>query len=200
MDYGFTPDAGEVIKKVIHRHIFDILPTFILAGALIFVAGGLAYIYGRYPTLTPFPPILIVPLIGILLIIAMVVLLVGYTVYTHNILVFTNVHLIQVEQIGLFQRRVSQLNFEKIEDVTGRKEGILQTIFDYGNVEVQSASEQEKFIFKNAPHPAELADEALERHEEYIKTLRAAYPNGSPMAPGMTTTPPVIPPTSPLQP
>jgi hypothetical protein len=50
--------------------------------------------------------------------------------------------------------------------VTGVKQGILETIFNYGDVEIQSAGEQEKFIFHNAHDPQDIADDVLEIHEK----------------------------------
>lgn len=173
MDYGFELDPGESVVRVVHRHIFDLIPTLLLAGLLATVAAGLSYIMGRSPELAPFPPFVMSALIATMLIISVVMVLVGVHVYRNNFMVFTNIHLVQVEQLALFQKRVSQLNFEKVEDVTGRKTGIFQSIFNYGNVEVQSASEKEKFIFKNSPDPQDVADEAMKLHEECLRRIRS---------------------------
>ena len=168
MDYGFSLDPGETITRVVHRHILDVIPTLLLSLLLALGAAGLAYFMGRYQQSIPFPPLLTAALISIMLVISVIIFVVSLYVYRRNVLVFTNIHLIQVEQLALFQRRVSQLSFLRVEDVTGRREGLLQTIFNYGDVQVQSAGEQEKFIFKNAPNPELLADQALQIHEQYM--------------------------------
>jgi uncharacterized membrane protein YdbT with pleckstrin-like domain len=113
-------------------------------------------------------------MIGITSVLAALVLIISWFVYRHNVLIFTNVHLIYVEQIGIFGRRVSQLNFRNVEDVTGNKAGILHTIFNYGDVTVQSAGEQEKFIFTNCPNPELVADDALQQHEICLRRDRAS--------------------------
>ncbi|HVQ43992.1 MAG TPA: PH domain-containing protein [Candidatus Saccharimonadia bacterium] len=173
MDYGFTLDAGEEVIRVIRRSIFDILPTILVSVVLALAAAALAYLLGRYPAATPFPPQLMLLLVLIMAIIAVIIFLIAVDVYRHNLLIFTNVHIVQVEQLALFQRRVSQLNLRRIEDVTGMHQGFLQSIFDFGEVQIQSAGEQEKFIFKNAPHPQQLADEALEKHEQSMRAVHA---------------------------
>lgn len=177
MQYGFKLDPGEVITRVIHRHILDVLPTLLLALLLALGSTVLAYIMGRYPESTPFPPVLMTALISIMFVIAMIIFIVAIYVYSRNVLVFTNIHLVQVEQLALFQRRVSQLNFKRVEDVTGRKQGILQTLFNYGEFQVQSAGEQEKFIFKNAPDPEVLADDALQIHEACLRDAGESEPH-----------------------
>src|SRR4051812_5168545 len=113
MDYGFELDPGETIIRVVRRHIFDLIPTLLLAGLLAAVAAFLAYILGAQPQSVPFPPLVMTALIATMLVIAAVIVLVGVHVYRANVLVFTNFHLVQVEQLALFQKRVSQLNFEK---------------------------------------------------------------------------------------
>src|SRR3954469_21326035 len=102
MDYGFELDPGETIVRVVHRHIFDVIPTLALAALLAVVAAALAYIMGRYPQQAPFPPLVMAALIGTMLVLSAVIVLVGIHVYRGNILIFTNFHLVQVEQLALF--------------------------------------------------------------------------------------------------
>jgi hypothetical protein len=169
MDYGFKLDPGEKILRVIHRHIFDLLPSLVMALVLSMAAAGLAYIAARYPETVPFPAAATLLLVTLLTIIAGVILFVGVYMYLHNLLIFTNTHLVKVEQISLFQRQVSQLSFLRVEDVTGRKIGLLQTLFDYGEIEIQTAGAENKFVFKNVPSPEVLADQALEIHEVCLR-------------------------------
>ncbi len=176
MDYGFQLDPGETITRVVHRHIFDLVPTLAVAAVLALAAGGLAYMTGRFPETVPFPPFLSMLLIVIMIGLAALIVIIGVYVYRRNVLVFTNIHYVQVEQLALFQRRVSQLSFLRVEDVTGRRVGVIQSIFNFGDVQVQSAGEQEKFIFKNAPNPELLADEALQIHEKCLLEHPAAAP------------------------
>lgn len=168
-DYGLHLDPDEKIINTFHRSVFDVLPTLLLAVLLWLAAVGLAFLLGRFPDNTPFPPQLMVILIVTMMIIAAVIFLVALNVYRGNVLIFTNEHLFQVERLALFQRRVSQLSFKRVEDVTGRRVGFLQSTFNYGDVQVQSAGEQEKFIFKNISNPEYVADLALQIHEECLR-------------------------------
>jgi hypothetical protein len=169
MQYGFNPDPGETIQKIVHRHPFALFPTLAFTALLVATAAGLSYLVARFPDVTPFPPIVMMSLVFVLLAVAALIFLVGYFIFRNNILIFTNVHLVQVEMMTIFHRRVSQLSFMRVEDVTGRRSGFAQTIFNFGDVQVQSAGEQEKFIFHYAPNPEGLADEALEIHEQCVR-------------------------------
>jgi uncharacterized membrane protein YdbT with pleckstrin-like domain len=169
MEYGFKLDPGETITKVVHRHFLAFVPTLALGLLLFLAATGMAYLEGRFPGVTPFPPIFMLTIIVVLYVMSASIIFVGWYVFRRNLLIFTNAHLVIIDQLSLFNRRVSQLSFLRVEDVTGRRAGLIHTLFNYGDVQVQSAGEQEKFIFRNAPHPEALADEALEIHETCMR-------------------------------
>ena len=67
--------------------------------------------------------------------------------------IVTNDKILNVEQQGLFSRTVSELELAKIQDVTSAVNGVIPTIFNFGNVYVQTAGEKEYFIFEQVPHP-----------------------------------------------
>jgi len=73
--------------------------------------------------------------------------------YYFDIWIMTNQRVINIEQEGLFRRRISELNYAKIQDVTAQVEGFLQTIINYGDVQVQTAGTEEKFIFRTVTDP-----------------------------------------------
>lgn len=77
--------------------------------------------------------------------------------YHLDLWVITDQRIINIEQNGLFNRVMSELNLSKIQDVTSEIKGQMQTIFDYGHVYIQTAAEQERFVFESVPHPEALA-------------------------------------------
>lgn len=71
--------------------------------------------------------------------------------------VLTDQRIVNVEQQGMFDRVISELSVTKVQDVTSEVHGHMQTFLDYGNVYVQTAGEQQRFVFLNVPHPEEVA-------------------------------------------
>lgn len=170
MKTGFTLDSGEQVVRKVNRHWIDLLPVAVSTTLLIVILLVMGYAFGRYRDTVSYIPASLVVLVGfVLLALATAIFVVGVWVYKQNYLLLTNMHLIQVQQIGLFNRQISQLSLARVQDVSGRRVGLLATMLDFGNVEVQSASEQEKFIFRNAPAPQELADQCLQAHENYVR-------------------------------
>jgi uncharacterized membrane protein YdbT with pleckstrin-like domain len=70
-----------------------------------------------------------------------------------NGLVLTNRHIIDVSQRAFFARSVSTLALENIEDVNIDKNGFLATIFDYGDLRIQTAGELPNFELKMVADP-----------------------------------------------
>lgn len=76
--------------------------------------------------------------------------------------IVTNDKILNVEQNGLFSRTVSELDLAKVQDVTSEVKGIVPTIFNYGNLYIQTAGEVERFIFEQVPHPDDIRKQILD--------------------------------------
>ena len=70
-----------------------------------------------------------------------------------DVLIITNLHVIDIEQVGLWHREVSTLQLPKIQDISSRTQGIIQSILHYGELEIQSAGSFTNFIVKNIQKP-----------------------------------------------
>ena len=79
-----------------------------------------------------------------------------FTDYYLDTWIITNERIISIEQNGLFNRTASELDLSSVQDTTAEIRGILQTIFTYGNVFVQTAGEKSRFHFKNIDNPEEV--------------------------------------------
>ncbi|MCK5466479.1 PH domain-containing protein [Candidatus Parcubacteria bacterium] len=73
--------------------------------------------------------------------------------YYLDIWIITNERIIDVEQIGFFNRVVSELDLKRIQDITSSVHGMLPTMFGFGNIHIQTAAEEGKFDLKSVPHP-----------------------------------------------
>ena len=89
-----------------------------------------------------------------------------WVIYYLNIQIITNLRVVDIDQIGLFSHTVSELHIDKIEDVTSETNGILGTMFGYGNVFVQTAGTKERFVFENVPNPGQIEKIILDLYEK----------------------------------
>ena len=79
---------------------------------------------------------------------------VQWTNYYLNVWYVTEKRIIDVEQKGLFNRTVSNLRFDKIQDITVEIKGVISTMLHIGDIKVQTASEDSgDFFVHNAANP-----------------------------------------------
>ena len=77
--------------------------------------------------------------------------------YRLDVWILTDQRIVNIEQQGLFDRVIAELNIYKVQDVTSEVHGHAQTFLDYGNVFIQTAGATQRFVFQNIPHPEEVA-------------------------------------------
>lgn len=97
-----------------------------------------------------------------------------FTDYYLDTWIITNERIINIEQEGLFNRTASELDLAAVQDTTAEIRGILQTIFTYGQVFVQTAGEKGRFHFKNIDNPEqvkELITRLVEEDKRRIASL-----------------------------
>lgn len=91
--------------------------------------------------------------------------------------IVTNDRLLDMEQKSLFNRIISELDLFQIQDATSEVKGIFGSIFNYGNLILQTAGTVERFVFRSVANPSKLreiilnlAAEDKKFHEESQQT------------------------------
>lgn len=104
--------------------------------------------------------------------------------YQLDVWVVTDQRIINIEQEGLFNRVVSSQSIERVQDVTSEVKGKVATFLDYGNVYIQTAGEEQRFVFEEVPNPAKIMkiiqdvhdrveeQEEREDREELVRALK----------------------------
>lgn len=86
--------------------------------------------------------------------------------YWLDVLIITDKRILDIDQSGLFSRTVSELRLYRTQDVTAEIKGFWHTIFDFGDIYVQTAAEVERFHMQDIAHPNKVAKMILELAEE----------------------------------
>ncbi|MES2995050.1 MAG: PH domain-containing protein [Patescibacteria group bacterium] len=82
-----------------------------------------------------------------------------FTQYYLNRWVITGTRIVYIYQYGFFSREVSSFLLVRVQDVTTETHGLFATLLGYGNLVVQTASENSQhFRMTGIPHPSELRD------------------------------------------
>jgi len=86
-----------------------------------------------------------------------------WTNYYLDIWIVTDKRIINVDQISLFNREVTTLRIERVQDVTINTDGLLETLFKFGTIRVQSASATNKYsTIHGIKNPTFVKDAILE--------------------------------------
>lgn len=86
----------------------------------------------------------------------------------YNVYIITDERVIDVDFLSLIYRNISSAKLNRIEDVTARTHGALQTVVNYGTVTIQTAGTEEEFEFEDVPKPntiVQLINELLQEEE-----------------------------------
>ena len=84
-------------------------------------------------------------------------LLRSFLLWFFNVYIITDERIIDVDFLSMVYKNISTAKIENIEDVTNRSSGITSSIFNYGDIYIQTAGEKTEFEFENVPHPAKVA-------------------------------------------
>lgn len=92
-------------------------------------------------------------------------LFIEWTKYYLDVWYVTEKRIIIVDQKNIFHREVSNVRFEKIQDVTLEVQGFIPTLLKFGNVRVQTASENSQEFFMNSVRHPEIVRKVIFSHQ-----------------------------------
>jgi uncharacterized membrane protein YdbT with pleckstrin-like domain len=167
----------ERIQEVVRRHWINIAPIAAVFGLVSLAAVFGFYLLGRYGESFGGSGSMPLAALGLLAVLALGFLL-AYTswwVYRQNRLIVTDKNLYQVTQNSLFSRQVAQFSLERLQDVSASQNGFFASMFDYGDVTIETAGEEDNFIFHSAPQPQKLAGWIMSCHKRAIAEPPATH-------------------------
>lgn len=77
----------------------------------------------------------------------------------YNVYIVTDERVVDIDWISLMYKQISSAQLDKIQDVTYKQGGILDSFFDYGNVLIQTAGTDPNFEFESVPKPAKVVQQ-----------------------------------------
>ncbi len=93
-----------------------------------------------------------------------------------DIYLITDERVVDVDFYSLTFKQIADAGLQKIQDITYRTRGVLGSIFDYGDILIQTAGEQPNIEFKAVPRPAavvKILNELITQEEQEMLEGRA---------------------------
>ena len=200
--------AQEDIIFKIKRHPIGIIGIYAVSAIILLVLAVVAFgIIPKYVTNYNGSSIYGITTAAYLLFLAMdlVFVYVSHLVYWDNSWTLSTESLAQVTRTSLFDKQSSHLSLGNLQDVTASQEGILQHLFHYGSLRVETAGETSKFAFTYCSNPNAYAEYILEARERFEQSanglnngLKKLMPN--PAETNELPLPPLVPPNYPIPP
>jgi hypothetical protein len=82
----------------------------------------------------------------------------NFLLWFFNVGIITNERIIDIDYYNVLYKEVSTTRLFKVEEVTTKSGGYLASLFDYGDVFVQTAGEEVNIEFKKIPHPTRVTE------------------------------------------
>lgn len=82
----------------------------------------------------------------------------AFTRYFLNAWILTNFRIVEIEQRGFFNREVSSLQLNRVQDVTTTVAGVIPSLVGFGTIKVQSAGADVDVRMRGIPRPEQMRD------------------------------------------
>lgn len=89
--------------------------------------------------------------------------------YILNVWIVTNSRILDIWQKGLFNREISELHLESIQDISVNTKGIVQSYLNFGNIDIQTAATEKHFTFEEVPHPLHIKDAVMDAANVFVQ-------------------------------
>lgn len=174
--------SDENIHLVKRKHkltlIRDLAPIALIFLATIIGIFVIFFISFSFPeTLTEsFPvlldykaPVFLIYLLSLLLLFTWQIMFIVFTDYYLDCWIITDQRTIHTEINGLFNRTLSSVPHDKVQDITVSVSGVIPTFLKYGDLQIQTAGKFQEFVFKQIPEPYKTKELIFKVKKDYLK-------------------------------
>ncbi len=154
-----TQEKQEIIVLFLRQHLIVLIPWLILGVILFFMPTILFPLVYRFLSKSwtiPTGYVIVGTIFWYVLTFGFV--LSKFLFWFFNIFIVTNERIVDIDFINLLHKDISETQLERVQDISYKTSGILATMFNFGDVTIQTAGEVPNFIFERVPKPSEVVD------------------------------------------
>lgn len=149
-------EENEDIILIIRRHFITNVPWIFTAILLSILPIFSPFLFQFFPFMTPSTQTQIL-LISFFYLIIFGFVLLNFTLWYFHIGIITNIRIRDIDIHGILYKDISETKNTQIEDVSYSQIGFIRSLFNYGDVAVQTAGSHPNIEFDKAPRPSEIA-------------------------------------------
>lgn len=159
--YSYQPDGvhfetqedDERIVLFLRQHPIVNIPWIALSIILILAPRVLTY----FPLLSFLPPAFQFVALLLWYLVVSAFIIESALSWFFNVYLVTTERVIDIDFVNLIYKEVSEADLSKIQDTSNIVKGVVGTLFNFGDVEIETAGAVEKIQFENVPRPGEVA-------------------------------------------
>lgn len=159
----------EEVILLMRRHVVTNIPWIFLSFVMLFLP-NILYILelvGGTHLITALPFVYRAALLIFWYLIVFNFFFGNYLIWFFNVYLVTDKRIVDVDYARVFDVRVSDAPLFQIQDVTYDIGGVLQTMFNYGDVFIQTAAEIKEIEFERVPNPSVIQRKVSDLVAEY---------------------------------
>lgn len=159
----------ERIIAVVRQHYVSFIPVVLLLIALALMPFGAYFLLNAIVSNLLTDPIYypILVLSGSIYYLSICLFFYGYFASFYlNIMIITNDRLVYINQKTIFSRVITEIDLYQIQDVTSDVSGFFHSVFNYGDISIQTAGTIPRIIMPNVPDPNNLRQQILDLANE----------------------------------
>ena len=142
---------NENLVKVVRKHVMFLLPVFFTWPLIIIALVLVRYLahfdfFGYWPLVLAFAVLLV-----------LLIVLYRFFIWRMDALIITDQRVVENEQRGFFSKTVTELLYRDILEISYTKEGMVASLYNYGDIKIRTASENE-LVFEKITGPAEVVE------------------------------------------
>lgn len=150
-------EEGEKVVLILRKHVFIIYSQLAIFGFALLIPVIFGGIFHNLLTTHGFGNVAIF-ITSVWYMFFWVAIFYALTMYSLNVVIITNHRIIDSEQLGFFNRKISELHLSRVQDISVNTKGVIETLLHFGSIEVQSAGEDRQFNFYQIPNPEKVKD------------------------------------------
>lgn len=162
-------EKGEKIILILRRHWLTNLPWLLITGLMILAPIILRY----FPLLDFLPPRFQVVSVFIWYLLTLAFVFEQFLSWFFNVNIVTDERIVDMDFYSLIYKEISHCKIDRVQDVTYKMGGVIRTLFNYGDVLIQTAADRPVFEFQAVPRPAlvvkKLNDLIVEEEKEKLE-------------------------------
>ncbi|MDO8269990.1 MAG: hypothetical protein Q7T54_04965 [Candidatus Levybacteria bacterium] len=150
-------EEGEEILLLLRRHFITNFPWIFAAIFFVLLPLTFPFLATTLPFTLPSPNTAAL-FIGFYYLVLFGFVIVNFTLWYFHAGLITTHRLIDIDLHGILYRQISEAKNKNIEDVTYTQIGFVRSLFNYGDVMVQTAGAESNIEYDKVPKPSMVAD------------------------------------------